>query len=299
MKKIFPLVGFIAVLCTGCTVTPAANDGTLHVSATIYPLKFLAEEIGKEHVTVDLLTPAGMEPHDFEPTPSDVASIRESAVFFRNGGIDSWADHLTSQGVSVRIADLPPIDPLSTGSTNEDGKNTPFDPHFWLDPVRMQTEAAIVRDILMQADPKNADLYRSNELKLSGLLSELHQSFQEGLAACHKKDIVVSHNAFRYLAQRYGFTTIAIAGLSPEEEPSAKRLAEITKIIESKQLKYIFFESLVDPKLSDTIARETGAKTSVLYTIEGLSSQEQQKGETYISLMRKNLQHLRTAMECQ
>jgi ABC-type Zn uptake system ZnuABC Zn-binding protein ZnuA len=169
----------------------------------------------------------------------------------------------------------------------------------WLNPVNMQQEATLISDAFIAADPDNADAYSSNAAALTKKLKDLDAAYISGLKNCTVHAAVVSHNAFRYMAKQYGFETLAIAGLSPDEEPSSKRIAELADFAKKNDVRVIFFESLVSPKLSETVANEIGAQSLVLNPIEGLTSDEAVKNEDYIRIMKLNLQNLRTALQCQ
>src|SRR6185369_16467104 len=130
-------------------------------------------------------------------------------------------------------------------------------------------------------------------------LTELAGRFEQGLATCQLRTIVTSHAAFGYLAKRYNIDVESIAGVSPEVEPSAAKLAELSALVKSKGIKYVFFESLVPTRLADTIAAETGAKTLVFDPIEGVSDAAQKQGKNYITIQEQNLANLRTALACQ
>jgi zinc transport system substrate-binding protein len=173
------------------------------------------------------------------------------------------------------------------------------DPHVWLDPVFMQTAASLVRDALVRLDPAHDSDYRANAEALINDLKVLDQEYRNGLKACALNEIIVSHDAFRYLAARYGFSTIAVQGKSPDEEPSPKRLGELADLARSKRIGYIFFETLVSPKLAETVAAETGARTMVLNPVEGLAENDILQGRDYLSVMKDNLANLRTALQCQ
>ena len=147
-------------------------------------------------------------------------------------------------------------------------------------------------------DPSHADIYQANAAVLTNSLDALDLEYRSSLATCAQKNIVTSHAAFGYLSKEYGLTQIAIAGLSPDAEPSAKDLAEVTQFVKKNTIGYIFFESLTSPKLSETIAREVGAKTLVLNPVEGLTQEEMTDGKTYFTVMQENLVNLKTALLC-
>jgi len=173
-----------------------------------------------------------------------------------------------------------------------------LDPHIWLDPSLAKREVEIIRDTLSRVDPENATFYETNASKYIAELEALDSSFSSGLAQCKTRDIVASHGAFGYLAKKYNINVINIAGMSPEEEPTPKRMAEIAELIKEKEITHIFFETLVSPALAETLAAEVGAKTLVVNPMEGLTEEELSSGENYVSVMRQNLENIRTALSC-
>jgi len=278
-----------------------AEDGRVQVVASFYPLAYFARAIGGEFVSVTNITPMGMEPHEYEPTPLELVKTHDADLFLFNGnGIDVWADRISNdlqnEGVDiVRMVDH--VDVMETdGADTGEGV---YDPHIWLDPTYAEKEVQIIADQLSQIDPAHTDQYAINRDRFLASLQALDKEYQTGLATCENRTIVTTHNAFRYLARRYHLETLYVLGLSPEEEPSSKRIAEIADLAKSRGIKYIFFESLVSPAFADTIASEIGADTLVLNPIEGLTKEEQVAGEDYLSLMRSNLAHLKTALVCQ
>lgn len=252
----------------------------LQVVASIYPLYYFASVIGGNTVDLTMITPSGVEPHDYEPTAHDMATIEKADLVILNGVIESWQ----GSNVSTVVAG--------------DGLITKNDPHIWLDPMLSKQEAHAIAIKLMSIDPLNASRYQENELKLDTLLSDLDREYRDGLADCRLKDIITSHAAFSYLTERYGLKQISIAGASPDAEPGAKQLISVTNFAREHQIKYIFVEKLVSPKLAQTIATETGAQTLVLDPLEGVSDDERKAGKNYLSIMRENLKNLQTALVC-
>lgn len=302
-----------------------ADTGVITVAASFYHLAHFAQQVGNGGVRVANITPNGVEPHEFEPTPKDVRGIYKSRVFVFNGaGIDAWAEKLSRDLAKSGVITLnaSSIIPLRTTEQKNDyteshtanhtanhtesrnmaqdsTSNKTFDPHFWLDPVLAQKEVEAIRDVLVEANPQNAALFDKNAAFYVEKLKALDEKYREGLKNCRLRDIVVTHAAFSYLAARYGFKTIPLTGISPVEDPSARKLGEISRIVKSKNIKYIFFENLVSPRLAKTIATETGAFTLSLNPIEGLTPDDVKKGSDYISLMEDNLKNLRVALSCQ
>ena len=263
---------------------------TPEVITSFYPLYYFTERISNGLVYVVNLTPAGVEPHDYEPTTQDIVQIRSSDLLILNGGrFETWAEklqpELTAQNVQI----------VAVGQSLM--KNN--DPHVWVDPVLASQEIDLISDALIQRYPAYGEQFAANRDQLKAELTELHREFQTDLTGCHQHTIVTSHQAFDYLAARYGFNQLAIQGLNPDEEPTPQALAELTKVIEQYQIKYVFFETLVSPRLAQTLASEVGAQTLLFNPLEGLTPEERAKGIDYFSVQRENLQNLKIALECE
>ncbi|MEK7152777.1 MAG: metal ABC transporter substrate-binding protein [Patescibacteria group bacterium] len=296
-KKLLATIVLLAIVVSGLSFIvrnnrQATESDKLDVVVSYYPLYDFVRQIGGDKVRATNLTPAGSEPHDYEPSPSALVGIRKADVFVYNGGMEPWADKFLDEYRHVAVK-------TSKGITLLEGDEHGHDPHFWLDPIFAQRIVTNIRDGVIKADPSNKAYYTKNAKAYNDKLAGLDKDFVRGLKACRQDTIISSHNAFSYLALRYGFTVEAIAGISPEQEPSAARLAELSRIVTEKHIGYVFFESLVSPRLADTIAQETGAKTLVFDPIEGLSDEDQKQGKDYLSVQRENLSNLRTALACQ
>jgi zinc transport system substrate-binding protein len=268
------------------------------VVGTFYPLAHFAQQVGGDYVVVANITPAGAEPHDYEPTPQDIVKAYQAKVFVMNGGgVDIWAEKIGSdlQAKDITVVDMQKTIQLATAPA---GAETQLDPHIWLDPVLAQQEVQLIRDAFITSDPAHADAYNHNAATYIAQLQALDSEYKTGLASCQLKDIVTSHAAFGYMAKRYGLTQIPIAGLSPDAEPSAQQIAQIVQLVEEKHIKYIFFETLLSPKLSQTIATETGAQAVAFNPLEGLTDEEIKAGKTYLTEMRSNLAELKIALQC-
>lgn len=295
----------VAALIVGTlAVTKNQNsktDDKVSVAASYYPLYDFAKNVGGDKVSVTNITPAGSEPHDYEPSPQQLVEAQKSKVFVYNGGtMEPWVDKFISDYKSIGVQAGSGIDFIKgsdeeTGVSSEDIK----DPHFWLDPVLAQQIVNNISDGLIKADPKNKDYFSDRAKAYNNKLAQLDQDFKTGLATCQSHSVITSHAAFGYLAKRYNLDIVSIAGITPGEEPSAAKLADLTKLVKEKQIKYVFFESLVSPKLAETVASETGAKTAVFDPVEGVSDEDQKQGKDYLSVQRENLANLRTALACQ
>jgi zinc transport system substrate-binding protein len=272
-----------AVLClAGCAVHKPADDGRVRVVAGFYPLQFVAEEIGGDRVTVQNLTRAGAEPHDLELQPSQLAALEDADLVLYLRGFQPAVDEGADLQDKARTLDVSGVQPLRDA-----------DPHVWLDPVRLAAIAERVADRLAQADPAHAGDFAARAAGLDARLRELDGEYTRALSACARHDVVTSHEAFGYLTARYGLTQVPVTGLNPDEEPGPQRVRDVARLARAHGVTTIFFESLVSPKLSETVAREVGAKAAVLDPIEGVED-----GATYFTVMRSNLDALRAALDC-
>lgn len=292
------LFGYFIINQIRQTRPPSASSGKLQVVTSFYPLYFFTSEITQDKADIYNITPAGAEPHDYEPSTRDIAKIEDSDLLVLNGGkLEAWGDKIKENLKDKKTLMITVGTNIVNQEIIEDGESIQ-DPHIWLDPILAKKEIAIIVQALSQIDPDNEGTYQTNAQNLLGKLDRLNSEFREGLNGCIKKDIITSHAAFGYLASEYGLNQISISGLSPDSEPSVQKLTEVADFAKKNQIKYIFFESLISPKLSQTIATETGAQTLVLNPIEGLSGEEIKNGKNYFSEMEDNLKNLKIALQC-
>ena len=269
----------IIAFSAGCGGSAHAN-GPEKVVASFYPLAFAAQEIGGRKVEVENLTPAGAEPHDLEVSPSDVRDVRGADLVLLLGhGFQPQLEDAAGTGGRVLVL-------LDTPGLNRFPND---DPHVWLDPLRYARIAQRIGTALHATSQTKSFVTR---------LRALDREYRRALDRCTRHEIVTSHEAFAYLGQRYGLQQIAITGLSPEAEPSPQDLRKVIDLVRRTRATTIFFETLVSPRIAETVARETGAKTAVLNPIEGLTPEEANRGENYFSIMRSNLASLREALGC-
>ena len=274
-----------------------SNPTQLSIVTSFYPIYYFTSEIAGQKASVYNITPDGTEPHEYEPTPQDVATMENSDLIILNGiGLEPWG-----ASISGNITDKADVlflgDTLGTKSITENGKPV-LDPHAWLSPVLAKQMVEKVLAALIKSDNKNKDYFNARAKSLFNRLEALDQQYKEALKSCKRKEIVTAHSAFGYLTRDYGLTQISISGLSPDEEPSIKQLAQVAALARQHKVKYIFFERLSSPKLAETIAREVGAGTLILDPIEGLSPQAAAKGDNYETIMLENLKNVRIALEC-
>jgi zinc transport system substrate-binding protein len=247
------------------------------------------------------LVPAGVEPHDWEPSPRDVVRIRGARVFVYNGaGFEPWAERLPAQDAGASgprvVRATAGLELLPAGTKGRGGAAS--DPHVWLDPVLATRQVEVIRDALEAADAAHAAAYADNARAFLAKLTALHADYVAGLATCTRRDLIVSHDAFEYLARRYRLSIVPVMGLAPDAEPSPAQLASLVRLASRRKAKYVFVETLVSPRLAETLAREAGARTMVLNPLEGRTQDEVAAGKDYLDLMRANLKTLRIALEC-
>jgi len=291
---------FIAVFFLSSRVPQRdTQNERIHIVTSFYPLSHIAKSIGGNIVDVRNLVPAGVEPHDFEPSSRDLVEIGNADALFYNGAsLESWIKKW-NVGISVK----PKYVVNMEESLKKQGailfvKDGITDPHFWLDPVIMKNEVIVIRDLLIQIDSAHKDLFTENARRYTTALDLLDEHFRAGLSSCDLNDIIVLHEAFNYLASQYSIKVTSIEGISPDEEPSPKELARIINLVREKGVRHIFFETVASPKFSELIAREVGGATLVLNPIESLTPDEVQSGEDYFSIMEMNLNNLQIAMQC-
>lgn len=271
-------------------------SGKPAVAASFYPLYFFAQTIAGDRAMVYNLTPAGVEPHDYEPTVQDMVRLETSDVIIVNGGgLEPWLEKKEADFAGLVV-------PVSEGLLSRDRldeeSRRQTDPHIWLSPPLAATVVERVAGALIQVDPAGGSEYRVRADQLIARLKNLDEQFRSGLARCGQKSFVTAHAAFGYLAAEYNLTQIGIAGLSPESEPGLQELSAVAAFARANKIKHIFFETLTSPKLAQIIAREVGATTLVLNPLEGITADETAAGNDYFTVMENNLAQLRLALAC-
>lgn len=303
--SIAPLI-LAAALAAACG--PAPPPARPLAVATFYPLFEFTRAVAGDRMDVVMLVPPGVEPHDWEPAPQDVARVQAARVVVFNGaGLEPWIDALVRGLTGAVAVDATAGLALGRGAAHKhrgdraepgaDHDGAP-DPHVWLDPVLARAQVDAIRAGLATADPAGAETYAANARAYAARLDALHRAFEEGLRDCARREIVVAHAAFGYLARRYGLRQVAIMGLAPEAEPSPADLARLVRFARGRDVQYIFVEPLGSPRLAETLAREIGARTLALDPVEGLTPDDTAAGKSYITVMEQNLQNLRTALAC-
>ena len=291
MKAVVLLVASAALLLGGCASADARDDARMPVTAAFYPLQFVAERVGGEHVRITSLTKPGVEPHDLELTPRAVGSLADAAAVVYLAGFQPAVDEAVRSQAADAALDVTPAARLTL--TTAEGH---ADPHFWLDPTRLADVADAVADDLARRDPAHASDYRANAAALVADLEALDAEYRTGLRQCRSRELVTGHAAFGYLADRYDLHQEGVAGVSPDIEPDAATLRDLSAHVREAGVTTVYSESLVSPALAETVAREAGAKVAVLDPLEGITTAS--RGSDYLEVMRADLGTLRAGQEC-
>ena len=321
-------------MMTGCgtkaTSQPETVEDGLQVYTSFYPLYDFAKKVGGDKVNVVNLVPTGVEPHDYEPSARNIAGLEEADVFIYNGaGMESWVDKVlaTLESTDLVVVEASDNIELLEGHTHShdeeedhvheaeeththeeedhaheteeahDHDEEGVDPHVWTSIRNAKIEMENIKNAFVEADPANKDYYEANYEKYAAEFDALDKQFTETLSQFENRDIIVAHEAFGYLCDAYGLNQVAIEGLNSDSEPDPARMKEIVEFAKEKDIKVIFFEELVSPKVAETIAKEIGAETMVLNPIEGLTEEQLEAGEDYLSVMAQNLEALKVALQ--
>ncbi|MGG5370552.1 metal ABC transporter substrate-binding protein [Enterococcus sp. AZ196] len=319
MQKGLLLIGtvLLSVLLTACgseEKKEVSSDKKIQVMTTFYPMYEFTKQVVGDKGDVELLIPAGTEPHDFEPSAKDLAKISDSDVFVYNSPeLETWTDNLTDTIDTKKTA----IIQASKSITLMDGADHDheeahddhdakeheehehdhdLDPHVWLDPVLAIKEVEAIRDQLSKKYPADKASFEKNAASYIDELKTLDKDYQTAFMDAKNKTFVTQHAAFGYLAKQYGLTQEAIAGISPDQEPSPSRLSELKHYVDDHQVKVIYFEENASSKVAETLSKETGVKLEVLNPLESLTEKQIKNGEDYVSVMRENLEALKESI---
>jgi zinc transport system substrate-binding protein len=302
---------------SGCQGGSTTKQGAIVTS--FYPLQFATQEITGGTLPVTSLTKPGAEPHDLELTPQDVADMTTAKLVVYADGFQPAVDDAIAQVDDSTVLDVADPAELTLTGADEHGGETAgeqaehsdetahpagdghdhsgSDPHFWLDPKRYAAVAEAIGTRVEAIDPANAAAYAEKTEDFVGRLTALDAEFASGLAHCRSNVLVTSHAAFGYLAERYGLEQHGITGVSPDAEPSAAALKQVSDLVRTKGVTTIYQETLVEPHLAQTVATTTGATVATLDPVEGIISSS--AGKDYFEVMRSNLAALRKGLGCQ
>jgi zinc transport system substrate-binding protein len=264
---------------------------TLKIYTSFYPIYDFVKKIGKDKIDVSTIVPAGIEPHDFEPSPKQIIDIQKSdAVFINGGSFESWLNKLRD----VMIIDL--SSNLNVGKTMQSSST---DPHTWLDPILVKVQAKHILDTLVKLDPQNKQYYSVNYNHFLNDLDKLNADIISNLTNCKLNDFVSFHNAFTYFSKRYGLNQHAINSIQSEgANIPPQKIREAIDTSKELGVNVIFAEDNIDPRLPELIAKEINGQVLTLSTLEIVTEKEQQMNADYFSKMYENLKNLRIALKC-
>lgn len=305
MKKLFLLLLALSLLVVGCGGEKKSASDKLQVAASFYPMAEFARNVGGDRVEVFALVPDGAEAHDWEPSPADLSRLGKAQVFVYNGIVEPWAKQAltalserkilavqTGLGLYERNAEV-------HEEAHEHGHNCSHgkqDPHIWISPKKAMVQVERITATLCEADEKNAKYYQDNSAKYVEQIKALDIQLTNLAKNAPRKVFVTAHAAFGHLADDYGLEQLAVNGLSPHAEPTPADLQRLIKVVKEENVRYIFFETLTDPKLAKLVAEETGAQVAVLDPLEGLNEEGRKKKMDYLQIMQQNIHNLHIAL---
>lgn len=285
---------------------PSNTVSKLKVAASFFPLYEFARNVGGNKTDVYSFLPIGEEPHEWEPSIQQIEELKGTKLFIYNGaGMESYISKFMESGEFQNMTFIKATDGITLlkADSAEDDKEIlvqgGMDPHVWNDPIFAEQEVTNIKKAMQNADPVNTQYYENNANSYIAKLASLDNSIKTGLSHCKKDTFVSFHNAFNYFSNRYGIHDVWISGMAPEADVPPQDIQRVIQIAKDKDVKVIFSEDLVDPRLANTLADEVGAQVLVLSPLEGINQTEQQKGKTYLDKWYENLHNLRTALECQ
>ena len=305
MKKVFTrsvaalaLGVSIALAFSGCgSQTPVKQDTTekIKVVASFDAMKEITQAIGGNKVDVTTIIPEGIEPHDYELKTSDVQKLQEAKLFVYNGlGMEAWADKAIQTAsadnlMSVALAEH--VQPIELTDPEEIEEHGAYDPHAWLGLTSAKEEASAVKDALIKISPEDKEYFEKNYMAFADEIDKMQEEYMKKVANATRKEIVTGHAAFGYLCRDLGISQESVEDVFASGEPSAQKLAELTDFCKAHNVKVIFTEDLVSPAVSETLAKEAGAKAEAIHTIESAED-----GMTYLARMKDNLNKIAEAL---
>ena len=306
MKKLSMLLVALAMFIVGCGGEKQSVSDKLQVAASFYPMAEFARNVGGDKAEVFVLVPDGAEAHDWEPSPSDLSRLGKAQVFVYNGVVEPWAKQaLTALSERKILAVQTGLGLYErAGETHEEehhhhdhgcahGKQ---DPHVWISPKKAIKQVERITAVLCEADAKNAKYYQDNSAKYVEQLKALDIQLTNLAKNAPRKVFVTAHAACGHLAADYGLKQLAVTGLSPHAEPTPADLQRLIKVVQEENVRYVFFETLTDPKLAKLVADETGAEISVLDPLEGLNEEGRKNKLDYLQIMQRNIHNLQIAL---
>lgn len=308
MKKLIIIFSFLLLFVSACGTNSSedsSTDGKLVIYTSVYPLEFLASQIAGDLASVKSVYPPGVDAHTYEPSSKEITNIaRSDAFIYLGAGMESFSESIVESLSShdVLFIEVGENEQLFLHANDDEHNHDnhhhgDFDPHIWLDPLRMIKVGELITSNLSELDPDNRDTFENNFAQLKEKLQSLDEQFVQTLEKKQSRKIIVSHAAYGYWEERYGIEQIPISGLSSSDEPSQKELANIAKLAKKEQLNYVIFEQTGSNRLAEVIQENIEAEKLYIHNLEVLTDENIENGEDYFSIMEQNLQTLDKALK--
>ncbi|MBN1363827.1 MAG: zinc ABC transporter substrate-binding protein [Syntrophaceae bacterium] len=281
------------------------EDHKLRVIATIFPVYDFARNIGGDKIEIKMLLPPGIDAHHFEPRPGEIIRVCKSDIFlFTNFEMEQWAYKIISAAdkntnmLAIETGSGAVLLPFSKEDEHEN-RASGFDPHIWLDMDNAQKMVDNIAAAFVKKDSRNSDYYLKNAHNYKLKLMDLDKRFRSELTGCKTKTILhAGHWAFAYLARSYNLQYIAVCNVFADTEPSPQKILSLIEQVKNEKAHYIFYESMINPRLAQTIAQEAGVGLLKLNSGHDVSRADIKKGESFISIMETNLENLKKGLKC-
>jgi len=307
LKYKLPFIIIFSILLVAChdKQQSEANQSELFIYTSIYPIQFITEQIAGEIATVESIYPPGVDAHTYEPTSREMTQMANSDAFIYLGNfMEVFAEKAvaTLESQNITFIEIGAHEDLFKQQNNHHGHDdghhhSDFDPHIWLDPLRMIEMATIINHELIKLAPDHKDQFNENLTQLVDKLNELDQQFIERLEQKTNKTIIVSHAAYGYWEERYDLEQIPLSGMTSLDEPSQKELAKIAGVAQEKNIGYVLFEQNSSNRLANVIQDYLEAEALYLHNLEILTEEDIKNNDDYFSLMKANLDVLDQATE--
>ncbi|KHD34141.1 ABC transporter substrate-binding protein [Clostridium acetobutylicum] len=297
IKKFFSLIAVLIglVVLASCSNNQSSN-GKMKVAVSFNAMKELTYAIGKDKIDIVTIIPNGTEPHDFDPKAKDIKTLYDSKVFIYSGlGMETWVDKTLKSVDNKNLISLEAskgINAIKNSDSKEISEHGKYDPHSWLSLNNAKIESKNIRDVLAKADPANKKFYYDNYDKFCKKIDSLNQEYVEKFKTVKDKNFVTGHAAFAYLCRDYNLKQKSVENVFAEGEPSTKQLADLTEYCKNNNVRTVFYEDMVSPKVSRTLAEEVNAKTQKIYTVESAED-----GKDYLSSIKTDLDEIYNSLK--
>ncbi|MFK5938862.1 MAG: metal ABC transporter substrate-binding protein [Sulfurimonas sp.] len=301
MKRSTTIIIFLFIVIVLVAVSLSKKQQVLKnrkaiVAVTTFSLYDITKHIAGNSVEIVNILPFGVDPHDYEPTPKTMANIEKASLSIYSGaGLEPWMHGFSFKSKVIDMSQFMELRKLTKDELHGDEV---LDPHYWLDFSNMETATELITEELIKIVPKNRDTYLKNRDAYLTMLKKLDMQFKNGLANCERDTIIVNHNAFGYLADRYNFHVESLSGLSPDAQPNAQNVIRLLRTIKEHNVSTVFFESFASDRAIKGIALEAHTKVDVLQPLGNITADTAKKELTYEDIMKENLLKLSGALAC-